>query len=275
MNRHALAVLSCAPLAVAALAVTGCSNSPALPASTPGSSPSASAASSAGQSPASTPGAASASASAVASPGQAAATHPAVAAAAVPPRLLYPAPGRWTVPGEQMKLAGNGCKPESRYTVMEDSAHSTGLVLAAGQATASGRFLATVTVRGKGEPNASLDVTCNNSAGTTIEPYRMDLTFIPSVGERLTVHRGTRIPLTGSGCRPGSTVQAVAGSRAEGFRVIGQSAARGSGTFSVEATIPALSAGVHDVFAACQWSGANEPAYPAYLQVIFAGSGPA
>jgi hypothetical protein len=175
-----------------------------------------------------------------------------------------------------MKVAGIGCKPDSKYTVTEGSLHSTGQVLAMGQTTASGRFLATVTVHSPGEPNAVLDATCDNSAGTTIEPYQMDLTFIPSVGARPTVHQGAKIPFTGgSGCRPGSIVQAVVGARAEGYRVIGQSTASGSGAFSVEASIPALSAGVHDVFVACQWSGENEPFHPAYMQVIFASSGPA
>lgn len=190
--------------------------------------------------------------------------------------MLYPAPGQWIEPGEQMKVSGTGCEPDSEYTVTEGSPHSTGRVLATGQTTASGRFLAAVTVQSMGEPNGVLDVTCDNSAGTTIEPYQMDLTFIPSAGARPTVRQGTKIPFTGgSGCRPGSIVQAVAGDHAEGYRVIGQSTASGSGAFSVEASIPALSAGVHDVFAACQWSGENEPFYPAYMQVIFASSGPA
>jgi hypothetical protein len=190
--------------------------------------------------------------------------------------LLYSAPGQWIEPGEQMKVAGIGCKPDSKYTVTEGSLHSTGQALATGQTTASGRFLAAVTVHSPGEPNAVLDATCDNSAGTTIEPYQMDLTFIPSVGARPTVHQGTKIPFTGgSGCRPGSIVQAVVGARAEGYRVIGQSTASGTGAFSVEATVPALSAGVHDVFVACQWSAENEPFYPAYMQVIFASSGPA
>lgn len=195
-------------------------------------------------------------------------------APAAPPQLLYPAPGQWVEPGEQVKVAGIGCKPDSKYTVTEGSLHSSGNVLATGQATANGRFLAAVTVLSPGESNAVLDATCDNSAGTTIEPYQVNLTFIPSAGARPTVHQGTKIPLTGgSGCRPGSIIQAVAGTRAEGYRVIGQSIASGSGAFSVEATIPALSAGVHDVFAACQWSGGNEPFYPAYMQVIFANSG--
>jgi hypothetical protein len=270
MNRRLLFTLSSVPLAIAALAVTGCSNGSGLPANTP----STSAAGTSSASPLSSS----------ASARQVAATHsPAAAAplthsstAAAPLRLLYPAPGRWIEPGEQMKVAGIGCKPDSKYTVTEGSLHSTGQVLATGQTTASGRFLAAVTVHSPGEPNAVLDVTCDNSAGTMIEPYQMDLTFIPSVGARPTVHQGTKIPFTGgSGCRPGSIVQAVVGARAEGYRVIGQSTASGSGAFSVEASIPALSAGVHDVFVACQWSGENEPFYPAYMQVIFASSGPA
>ena len=174
-----------------------------------------------------------------------------------------------------MKAAGIGCAPHSQYTVTEVSMHSTGRVLTTGQTTASGRFLATFTVQGKGEPNAAVNVTCDNSAGTTIEPYQMNLTFIPSVGARPTVHQGTKIPFTGSGCQPGSIVQAVVGDNADGYRVIGQSTASGSGGFTVSATIPALDAGVNDVFVACQWSGANEPDYPAYMQVIFSASGPA
>jgi len=252
---------------------TACTGQSAPPAAGPGA-PSTSAAGTSSPSP--LPSSASA--------GQAAATHsPAVAApltpsagAAAPLRFLYPAPGQWTEPGEQMKLAGIGCKPDSEYTVTEGSLYSTGRVLATGQTTASGRFLAAVTVQSLGEPNAALDVTCDNSAGTTIEPYQTDLTFIPSVGAQLSVHQDSEIPLTGgSGCRPGSIVQAVAGDHAEGYRVIGQSTASGSGAFSVEASIPALSAGMHDVFAACQWSAENEPFYPAYMQVIFASSSPA
>jgi hypothetical protein len=259
MNRRPLFALSYVPFAIAALAVTGCSNGSGLPANTP----STSAAGTSSASPLSSP----------ASTKQAAAANSAGAAA--PLRLLYPAPGQWIEPGEQMKLAGTGCEPHSVYTVTEGSLHSTGRVLATGQTTASGRFLATVTVPSTGEPNAVLDVSCDNSARTTIEPYQMDLSFIPSVGARPTVHQGTKIPFTGSGCRPGSIVQAVVGDHAEGYRVIGQSTASGSGVFSVEASIPVLSAGVHDVFVACQWSSENEPSYPAYMQVIFASSSPA
>jgi hypothetical protein len=188
---------------------------------------------------------------------------------------VYPAPGQWIEPGEQMKVSGIGCEPHSGYMVTEGSLHSTGQVLATGQTTASGRFLATVTVQSMGEPNAVLYGTCDKPAGNTVNPYMADLTFIPSAGARPTVHQGTKIPFTGSGCRPGSIVQAVAGDHAEGYRVIGQSTASGSGAFSVEAGIPALSAGVHDVFVACQWSAENEPFYPAYMQVIFATPGPA
>ena len=188
--------------------------------------------------------------------------------------MLYAAPGQWIQSVGQMKVSGIGCEPDSEYTVTEGSPHSTGRVLATGQTTASGRFLATVTVRSTGEPNAVLGVTCDNSAGNTIEPYQADLTFVSgNIGERLTVHQGTKIPFTGgSGCRGGSIVQAVVGDHAEGYRVIGQSTASGSGAFSVEASIPALSTGVHDVFVACQWSAEDEPFYPAYMQVIFAGS---
>jgi hypothetical protein len=185
--------------------------------------------------------------------------------------MLYPLPGDWVVPGEQMKLFGIGCKPESRYTVTESSRYSSGLVLATGHATLSGRFLVAVTVRSKGEPNAALDVTGNNRAGTTIDPYRMPLTFIPSFGTRLTVHQGTRIPFAGSGCRPGSVVQAVTGDYTVGHRVIGQSTASRSGTFSVKATIPAMYDGLHVVYVACQWSGGNETDYPGYKEVVFAG----
>jgi hypothetical protein len=266
MNRRPLFALSYVPFAIAALAVTGCSNGSGLPAN----APSTSAAGTSSASPLSSS----------ASTRQAAATHSAGAAApfvgaAAPLRLLYPAPGQWIEPGEQMKMSGVGCEPHSEYTVTEGSLHSTGQVLATGQTTASGRFLATVTVQSTGEPNAVLDVSCDNSADTTIDAYLADLTFIPSVGARPTVHQGTKIPFTGSGCRPGSIVQAVVGDHAEGYRVIGQSTASGSGAFSVEASIPALSAGVHDVFVACQWSSENEPFYPAYMQVIFATSGPA
>ena len=257
MNHRPLVALSPVPFAIAALALAGCSNGSGLPANAP-----------------STSAAGTSSASPLSSSASAAATHSAGAAA--PLRLVYPAPGQWLESGEQMKVSGIGCEPHSEYTVTEGSPHSTGRVLATGQTTASGRFLATVTVQSTGEPNAALDVTCDNSAGNTIEPYQTDLTFIPSVGARPTVHQGTKIPFTGgSGCRPGSIVQAVAGDHAEGYRVIGQSTAGGSGAFSVEASIPALSAGVHDVFVACQWSGENEPFYPAYMQVIFATSGPA
>lgn len=254
MNRRALFALSYVPFAIAALAVAGCSNASGPPASTP--STSAATASSATPLPSSV------------SPTQAAATHSAGAAA--PLRLLYPVPGKWIEPGETMKVSGTGCEPHSEYTVTEGSLHRSERVLATGQTTASGRFLATVTVQRTGESNAVLGVTCDNSAGNTIKPYQMNLSFIFSVGARPTVHQGTKIPFTGTGCRPGSTVQAVAGDHAEGYRVIGQSTASGSGAFSVEATIPAMSAGVHDVFAACQWFGGNEPLYPAYMQVIFA-----
>jgi hypothetical protein len=260
MNCRPLFTLPYVPFAIAALAVTGCSNAPGLPANAPSTG--------AAGTYSATPLSSSSSAS------QDAATHSAGALA--PLRLLYAAPGQWIEPGEQMKVSGIGCKPDSEYTVTEGSLHSTGRVLATGQTTASGRFLATVTVRSTGEPSAVLGVTCDNSAGNTIEPYQTDLTFIPSVGARPTVHQGTKIPFTGgSGCRPGSIVQAVVGDHAEGYRVIGQSAASGSGAFSVEARIPALSAGVHDVFVACQWSAESEPFYPAYMQVIFASSGPA
>jgi hypothetical protein len=169
-------------------------------------------------------------------------------------------------------MAGTGCKPDTQYAVTESALHSSGRTLAAGQTTASGSFLAAVTVQGTGEPNGNIDVSCENSAGTTIEPYQVALTFYSSAGAQPTVRQGTTIPFTGGAvCQPGSTVQAVAGSHAEGYRVIGQSTAGASGTFSVVATIPALSAGVHDVFAACEWNGADEPNYPAYMHVNVAG----
>jgi hypothetical protein len=278
MNRRLFFAISLAPFAIAVLAVTGCSNDSGLPADTPGTSAAGTSAASPLPSspPAGQPTAAGTSA-ASRLPSSAPAGQPTATqspAAAAPPQLLYPAPGRWIEPGEQMKVAGIGCKPDSKYTVTESSQYGSGQVLAMGQATASGRFLAAVTVHSLGEPNSVLGVTCDNSAGTTIRPYQMELTFIPSVGARPTVNQGTKIPLTGgSGCRPGSIVQAVTGARAEGYRVIGQSTASASGAFSVEASIPALSAGVNDVFAACPWSGANEPFYPAYMQVIFASSG--
>jgi hypothetical protein len=171
-----------------------------------------------------------------------------------------------------MKMSGAGCTPDTRYTVTESALHSSGRVLTTGQTTASGSFLATATVQGTGEPNATIDVSCENTAGTTIEPYQMALTFYSSAGAQPTVHQGSTIPFTGGvACQPGSTVQAVVGDHAEGYRVIGQSTASGSGTFSVVATIPALSAGVHDVFVACEWNGADEPNYPGYMHVNFAG----
>ena len=155
---------------------------------------------------------------------QAAATHSSGAAA--PLRLLYHAPGQWIEPGEQMKVSGIDCERtrSTRWRRVPRTARD-GCSPRARPRRAGAFWPPSPAEQGGAERRPWRHLRLLR--WQHVEPYQTDLTFILSVGARATVHQGTKIPFTGgSGCRPGSIVQAVLGDQAEGYRVIGQSTAR-------------------------------------------------
>jgi hypothetical protein len=193
----------------------------------------------------------------------------------VSPTSLTPAVLLLT-PGSRETMSGIGCKPRTTVTVIGSARYASGVEVAKGKSTASGRFKITVKIPYMGEPEADFSAMCVNKAGDTIWPQRIPVAYVfPTAPVRIAP--GSKLTVPGKDCAPRSPVLVgTEGETASQSHPVATGTASAKGTFSIAAKIPYLGPHGGHVYADCYWngnhSGGRDVDFTTYIPVQFTRS---